>query len=108
MVMFSRMVRWLKRLNCWNTIPIFWRSALRSTPAAQMSCPSKMTLPPLGSSRRLRHRKKVLLPLPEGPITTTTSPLLDLNVDPLEDLQLAEVLLETLGLDQNAVICHCV
>ena len=36
--------------------------------------PSNSTLPPVGVSNKFRQRKKVLLPLPEGPIITTTSP----------------------------------
>ena len=34
-----------------------------------------MTLPPVGRSRRFRQRRNVLLPEPEGPMATTTSPL---------------------------------
>jgi hypothetical protein len=36
--------------------------------------PSIKICPLVACSRRLRHLKKVLLPEPEGPITTTTSP----------------------------------
>ena len=39
-----------------------------------ISAPLKNILPPVGSSRRFRQRKKVDLPDPEGPMTTTTSP----------------------------------
>ena len=37
-------------------------------------CPSKMISTEVGFSRRLRQRKKVLLPEPEGPTIKTTSP----------------------------------
>ena len=39
-----------------------------------MSTPSKMMEPLVGSSSRFRLRRKVDLPEPEGPMTTTTSP----------------------------------
>ena len=83
---------WGKRLKCWNTIPIFWRcssilsftilpSALR-TFFLVMSTPLKTMEPPVGSSIRLRERRKVDLPEPEGPMTTITSPRLISTVTP--------------------------
>ena len=39
-----------------------------------ISVPSKRICPPVGTSRRFRQRRKVDLPEPEGPMTTTTSP----------------------------------
>ena len=39
-----------------------------------ISVPSNVIVPPVGSSRRFRHRRNVDLPDPDGPITTTTSP----------------------------------
>ena len=63
-----------KRLNCWNTMPSFWRTALMSTPLAVMSCPSNTIWPLVGVSSRLTQRSIVDLPEPEGPSTTTTSP----------------------------------
>ncbi len=64
-----------KRLNCWNTIPIFCLCRLMFTLGSVMSVPSKRIVPPVGSSSLLRQRRKVDLPEPEAPITTITSPL---------------------------------
>ena len=63
------------KLNCWNTIPRCVRTLLRSTPLAQTSTPSTTIEPLVGCSRRLMQRSIVDLPEPEGPRTTTTSPL---------------------------------
>ena len=63
------------RLNCWNTMPSLARTALISTPLAVMSSPSNRILPPVGRSSRFTQRSIVDLPEPEGPSTTTTSPL---------------------------------
>ncbi len=38
--------------------------------------PSKVILPPVGSSSKLRERRKVDFPEPDGPMITTTSPFL--------------------------------
>ena len=73
---FSSMVRWLKRLNDWNTMPIFWRSLATLALGAMMSSPSTMISPLSGCSKRFKQRRKVLLPVPEGPIMEITSPLL--------------------------------
>ena len=81
MVMLSSTVLCGKRLKCWNTMPIFWRyrSRLSFFPSAPrffvMSTPSNMTSPAVGCSRRFSERSSVDLPEPDGPITTTTSPL---------------------------------
>ena len=69
------MSMWGNRLNCWNTIPIFWRCLSMSVLGSVMSVPSKKMCPLVGSSSRFRHLRKVLLPEPEGPTTKTTSPL---------------------------------
>ena len=80
-IIFSMTVLCGNRLNCWNTMPIFWRTVLISTllPSSPrflvMSMPSNTTTPSVGSSSRLSERKNVLLPPPDGPMTTTTSPL---------------------------------
>ena len=63
------------KLNCWNTIPRCVRTLLRSTPLAHTSTPSTIIEPLVGCSRRLMQRSIVDLPEPEGPKTTTTSPL---------------------------------
>ena len=48
-----------------------------------MTSPSSMISPSVGSSSRLRQRRNVLLPLPDGPMTQTTSPSLIVSVMPL-------------------------
>ncbi len=74
-VTFSSAVLWGNRLNCWNTIPIRRRTKLSSALLARvMSRPSSTIRPCSGGSSRLMHRNRVLLPLPLGPITQTTSP----------------------------------
>ena len=52
--------------------PFFW----------VMSVPSKMMEPLVGVSSRLRLRRKVPLPEPEGPMITITSPLLMSTLTP--------------------------
>ena len=67
-------VRCGKRLNCWKTIPIRCRTAETSTPFAVISSPSKKMRPAWIGSSRLTQRSSVLLPLPLGPMITSTSP----------------------------------
>ena len=74
MVMLSSTDLPLKRLNDWNTMPIFWRSRDTSASGASISCPPMMMLPAVGCSNRFRQRRKVLLPVPEGPMMEMTSP----------------------------------
>jgi hypothetical protein len=50
------------------------RTLLMSVFWVRMSMPSMKMCPLVARSSRLRQRRKVLLPEPEGPITTTTSP----------------------------------
>ena len=38
--------------------------------------PSKVILPPVGSSNKFKERRNVDFPEPDGPIKTTTSPYL--------------------------------
>ena len=73
-VMFRRMVMLGKRLKCWKTMPICRRMASMSTLGSVMTVPLKVMVPALGSSSRLRQRRKVDLPEPEGPMMTTFSP----------------------------------
>ena len=73
-VMFLRMVILGKRLKCWNTITICWRTLSIFTLGSVMTVFSKVMVPAVGVSSRLRQRRKVDLPDPEGPITTTFSP----------------------------------
>ena len=56
-------------------MPIFCRCTLMFTFGSVMSTPSKVITPFVGVSSKFRQRRKVDFPLPEGPMTTTTSPL---------------------------------
>src|SRR5690606_17445097 len=73
-VTFSRMVLWANRLNCWNTIPTSERSLARALPSSGSTWPSKTILPSSIVSSRFIVRQSVDLPLPDGPMTTRTSP----------------------------------
>src|SRR5262249_53078165 len=68
--MLSSADRWGNRLRCWNTMPTFCcgdnRPSTR-TPSTQIS-------PESGTSRRARHRSKVVFPDPLGPMSTRTWP----------------------------------
>ena len=72
--MFFRMVILGNKLKCWNTIPIWRRTASMSTLGSVMTVPSKVMVPEVGSSSKFRQRRKVDLPEPEGPMMTTFSP----------------------------------
>ena len=74
MVMLSNTDLSLKRLKDWKTMPIRRRRRGTSASGERMSCPSIRIVPPEGCSKRLRQRRKVLLPVPEGPMTEITSP----------------------------------
>ena len=75
-VMFWSTCRWGKRLNDWKTIPTSLRTASMLRISWLSSMPSTMIRPRWCSSNRLITRMKVDFPDPEGPKTTTTSPLL--------------------------------
>jgi len=72
--MFSRMVMWGKRLNCWKTIPTSRRIASMLFGSSPSSTPSTTMRPDWMGSRRLMVRIRVLFPDPEGPMITSTSP----------------------------------
>ncbi len=72
--MFFRMVILGNRLKCWNTMPIWRRTASISVLASVITVPSKVMEPEVGVSSRLSERRKVDLPEPEGPMMTTFSP----------------------------------
>src|SRR5260221_10476550 len=66
-----------KTVGRWNTIPTSRRSRRRSTREPYTSCPSRSTLPStrapgVSSCIRLRERRKVDLPHPDGPISACT------------------------------------
>jgi len=73
---FSRMVRCGNSAKCWNTMPNVWRRKLRSAAGAiaVTSAPRTRMVPLLGCTRRFRQRSRVLLPLPDRPMTTRISP----------------------------------
>src|SRR5699024_8251655 len=55
-------------------MPICWRILSISVLGLVISVPSKEIEPEVGVSSRFRHRRKVDLPEPEGPMMTTFSP----------------------------------
>lgn len=55
-------------------MPTLARKAAASNPAAESDKPSTIISPDWMLSKRLMQRINVLLPLPLGPQTTTTSP----------------------------------
>src|ERR1041384_1780331 len=66
-----------KTVGRWKTIPTSRRSRRRSTRVPYTSCPSSSTLPStrapgVSSCIRLRVRRKVVLPHPDGPISACT------------------------------------
>src|SRR5258706_4529718 len=67
------------KLNSWKTIPVFnrtsWIICLWIFPfeLASILIPSNSMLPSEGSSRKFRHRNRVLFPEPLRPIRHTTS-----------------------------------
>ena len=71
-----------KRLKSWKTMPA-WRRRLRSSSlcfrlracsgSASTSMSPMRMVPTVGSSRKLRQRSMVVLPLPERPMSMTVS-----------------------------------
>ena len=92
------------RLNCWNTIPIRCRTAETSTPLPVISSPSRKMRPESTGSSRLTQRSSVLLPLPLGPMTTSTSPAVDAQVDAVEHEVVAEALPNRLEAHHRAAV----
>ena len=60
------------RLNCWNTMPMRWRSS--SGLSLSTDRPSSRMSPWSGSIRRFITRRSVDLPEPDGPITDAVVP----------------------------------
>src|SRR5581483_1286030 len=73
-VMFCSTVMWGKWLKDWKTIPTSVRSFTRFTRGPVMGSPWTRISPPCTGSSRFTQRMSVLLPEPEGPHTTMTSP----------------------------------
>ena len=82
-------------------MPIFVRTRSRSQSCSQMFSPSMRMWPPVGCSSRLTQRSSVDLPEPDGPITHTTSPEAMARSMPLQDVQVAEALLQRHELDRR-------
>ena len=59
-----------------------------------MSRPSKMTLPPVGSSSRVISRPVVDLPQPDSPTRPSVSPCAHVEVDAVDGLHGADLALE--------------
>ena len=78
-----------------------WRTAETSVPFAVISSPSRKMRPSWIGSRRFTQRRSVLLPLPLGPMTTSTSPMRNAQIDPVEDEVVAEALAHALETDHR-------
>ena len=74
-VTFCKMLIWANRLKLWNTMPSSERMRVSSRPSCGSGSPSMRISPESMVSRRLMVRHMVDLPEPEGPTTTSTSPL---------------------------------
>ena len=75
-VIFFKTVMCGNKLKCWKTIPIFCLCKLIFTFLSIRFTPSKIIFPSVGCSKRFKVLRRVDLPLPDGPIITTTSPFL--------------------------------
>ena len=80
-------------------MPTSDRSCASLRPSSGRTSPSIAIVPDSMVSSRLMVRHNVDLPEPDGPSTTMTSPLVDVEVDVLEDVKVAEVLVD--GLDRD-------
>ena len=103
-VTLSRTVRWPKRLNCWNTMPIRRRAASMSQSGSVSSMPPTVTVPAVGSSSRLMQRSRVDLPDPLGPMTQTTWPLRISRSIPRSTSRVAEALVQPGDGDLDRVV----
>src|SRR5205807_4410066 len=74
-VRFSVTDMWGNSSKFWNTMPIRERSFGRSVFGSPTEMDSTVISPFWNGSSALTHLMSVDLPLPEGPQTTTTSPL---------------------------------
>ena len=79
-VTFSSTVLCANRLNDWNTMPTSPRRWASALPSSGSAWPSMVMVPDSIGSSRLMARHSVDLPDPEGPRTTTTSPLRTLRL----------------------------
>src|SRR6476660_6152253 len=77
---FSMILRCGNSSKCWNTMPPRARSFGRSVLGSLTLMPSRMISPLWNGSSALTHLIRVDFPDPDGPHTTTTSPLATLVV----------------------------
>src|SRR5882724_4832793 len=77
---FSTIRRCGNSSKCWNTMPTRARSFGRSVLGSLTLMPSRVISPPWIGSSALTHLMSVDFPEPDGPHTTTTSPLATLVV----------------------------
>jgi hypothetical protein len=73
--MFSTAVMCGNSSKFWNTMPMRERSFGKLVARSPTETPSTVMVPSLNGSSPLMHLISVLLPEPEGPQITTTSPL---------------------------------
>ena len=74
-VTLSSTLMWPNRLNCWNTMPTSQRWRCSVARSSHTSTPSIVMRPLSWGSSRLIARSSVLLPEPEAPMMTVTSPV---------------------------------
>ena len=87
-------------------MPTSARSRASALPSSGSGWPSTRIVPESIGSSRLIARHSVDLPDPDGPITTTTSPGSTVEVDVLQHVQVAEVLVDLLHLEQGSTCRH--
>ena len=100
-VTFSSTVLCAKRLKDWKTIPTSARSWASARPSSGIRCPSIVIVPEPIVSSRLITRHSVDLPEPGRPEHDDHLALGDRQVDVLQHVQVAEVLVDVLEHDQR-------
>ena len=75
--------------------------AVRRSGSASTTTPAMSTTPAVGSSRKFRQRRNVLLPLPDRPRIVTVSPGIHRHRAPTQDVVVVEVLLDRGRLDDR-------
>ncbi len=96
-VTLSSTLRWGKRLNDWNTIPVCRRTRSSSMRSSPRSWPNSSIVPESTRSSRLQQRSRVDFPDPEEPMRHTTSWAAIVEVDAPQHLEGAEGLVHTDG-----------
>jgi len=76
-VTLSSTLMWPNRLNCWNTMPTSLRCFCSVCCSSVTGSPPMVMVPLSCGSSRLMARSSVLLPEPEAPMITVTSPVLN-------------------------------